>query len=214
MGLLGMLVAGGAMGARDASNQNVQAQNQLEIENARESIRQQFYDRRYQQKRSDNLEMAKSQALLDERNYHRDREDKISDRDAKHQLEMAKIGANLKGKMAIEDRRDKRALLRTNAGSAEDGGFGKMSSPAGKAAVDLMNLGIVDKNDPNGAYQMAVRLDIVKAAQQNPMVKIDDNALLESVQRLSDGLFPGGSAKAQDPSAQNILKYNPKTGGF
>ena len=88
-----------------------------------------------------------------------------------------------------------------------------MSSPAGKAASDLIRLGLA--NDPATAYQMAVRLDIVKAAQQNPMTKIDDNALLSSVERLSQGLFPSKTGAPQSQASNDLIRtFNPKTGKF
>jgi hypothetical protein len=210
MGLLGMLVAGGAMGARDASNQNVQAQNQLEIENARESIRQQFYDRRYQQRRADNMDAMKSKALLDQSMYERKRADQMTDTELKHQLEMAKIGANLKGKMAIEDRRDKRALLKNNSGSAEDGGFNPRSME-GKRAADLVESGRA--TDLNDAYDQMQEAGLFSNLARNQFLG-SPKALFDFIDDYKRQKASRGGGIQQNPSAQNILKYNPQTGGF
>ena len=60
-GLLGILAAGGAMGARDASNASVRAQNELEISNAREMMREEFLNRRFDKE----LELGKIKAKSD-----------------------------------------------------------------------------------------------------------------------------------------------------
>ena len=62
VGLLGMLAAGGAMGARDASNASVRAQNELEIGNAREMLREEFLNRRFDRELDVARENAKAQA--------------------------------------------------------------------------------------------------------------------------------------------------------
>lgn len=219
MGLLGMLAAGGAVGARNASNNNVIAQNELELAGARhnmemdrEMLRQKYLDKRYTTERADAREDAKNSALLNERNYQRTRADKITDAELTHKQKLELEGIKESGR---NSRNNARIAASKIGGSDGSGGvdMSKMGSPAGKAAVDLMRLGLA--KDAPSAYEMAVRLDIVKAAQQNPMTKIDDDALLSSVQRLSRGLFPR-EGEPQQSNANDIdsvsFTRDPKTG--
>lgn len=208
-GLLGMLAAGGASGAARASNMNVQAQNQLEMENNRnandmdrEALRQEFLDRQYNTNRADNIENSKNQALIAEATYNRTRADKLADRESDRAHQIGLLGM----KEAGENARLNKTLSAKAKESGINGG-GKIDSPIGKATMDLVRLGIAP--DVPSAYEMAVKLDIVKAAQQNPMNKFSDNELLGSVDRLTKGLFPrqqGATGQTQQQQPQR-LKY-------
>lgn len=210
MPLLGMLAAGAATGLRDASNMDVRAQNELELDQRREQIREQFYNRKYNQARADAVKDGIAKAQQEAAKRKEDREFKVADdkseKEFKLQLETFKQGEATKRANA---KINAKPLLKEEG----DNKFGKMSSPAGKAATDLMRLGLAE--DPATAYQMAVRLDIVKAAQQNPLTKIDDNALLGSVQRLTQGLFPGNPSAPQNQASSDMVRtFNPKTRKF
>lgn len=193
MGILGMMVAGGAQGLANASNQNVAAQQQLEMENIREgrddrreALRQKYLEKNFNIQRQDRKEMARAQMQLDERNYQRERTDKMADADVSHRQRIELEGIRESGRNS----RSANSIAAANArsGSASEEGHRKMQSPEGRAAEDLMRLKLADNE--RDAFNMAVRLDIVKAAQQNPLTKINDGALLESVERLTEGLFP------------------------
>ncbi len=227
MGILGMMAAGGVQGLANASNQNVAAQQQLELEDRRgaredrrEALRQQYLERNFNLQRQDRKEQVAMQMQMDERNYNRERADKVSDMGASHQqrLELTGLeeaGRNNRSATSIAAA-NKRAELRANAtsGGATTAGDGlpKMSSPVGKATTDLMRLGLADNE--RDAYNMAVKLDIVKAAQQNPLTKINDDTLLKSVENLTQGLFPkrGGLLTGAPETSEISFELDPKTG--
>lgn len=192
MGILGMMVAGGAQGLANASNQNVAAQQQLEMENIRggredqrEALRQKYLEKNFNLQRQDRKETAMAQMQLDERNYQRNRADRMTDTDMSHRQRIELEGIRESGRNS----RSANSIAAANArsGSTPEG-HRKMESPEGKAAADLIRLGLA--GNERDAYNMAVRLDIVKAAQQNPLTKINDDTLLKSVERLTEGLFP------------------------
>lgn len=228
MGILGMMAAGGAQGLANASNQNVQAQNQLELENARggredrrEALRQQYLERNFNLQRQDRKEQAAAQMQYDDKKYQREREDKMFDSENEHRQRveltgMTQAGADRRSAASISAA-NKRAELRANAtgGTSSAGdGLPKMASPAGKAAVDLIRLGLADNE--HDAYNMALKLDIVKAAQQNPLTKINDDTLLRSVENLTQGLFPkqgGGLLNRGEAEAPEVsFAIDPRTG--
>lgn len=210
MGLLGMIMAGGAMGARDAANQNVQAQNQLEIETAREEIRQRYYNSRSQQRRADNMEIMKSKALLDQSNYVRERSDKLQDDETKHgrNVELEKIKnsrANASSAARIEA-----ARIRAGGGNAtgESGAVFSPRSPEGKAAQDLVDSGVA--NDLPHAYEIIFAKSLAgrAAGSINGLTKgIAPEAIDMSRQFL-------GSGTTRNANTDTIRTFNPKTGRF
>lgn len=116
VGLLGMLAAGGAMGARDASNASVRAQNELEISNAREMMREEFLNRRFDRELDVAKENAKAQAAKDELKYQRDQEDKAAQREH----EIKKVGLLGQNRLEAEDRRNAGANARLDRRLAAD----------------------------------------------------------------------------------------------
>lgn len=151
MGLLGMLAAGAGGGIRYASNASVQAQNQLEIESARERLREEFYDRRYNRERSDQLIDAKSQGLLNQATYERDRANKLSDSEIEH-------GRKIELKNIEESRKDARNNARISAGNQ-----------GGKADDDSIMLADGTVFKPNDATsKMAANLVRIKSARDIP----------------------------------------------
>lgn len=227
MGILGMMAAGGAQGLANASNQNVAAQQQFELEDRRgaredqrEALRQKYLERNFNLQREDRREQTKAQMQYDALKYQRGREDKISDDAREHaqRLEITGLeetGRNKRSAASIAAA-NQRAALKSGSGVGIEGGDGlpKMNSPAGRAAVDLMRLKLADNE--RDAYNMAVKLDIVKAAQQNPLTKINDDALLQSVDRLTEGLFPQnkGLLNGQPGAAAPEISFelDPRTG--
>ena len=116
VGLLGMLAAGGAMGARDASNASVRAQNELEISNAREMMREEFLNRRFDRELDVAKENAKAQAAQNELKYQRDLEAK----DKQYAHEMKKTGLLNQGKLDAEAARNAGANARLDKRIAAD----------------------------------------------------------------------------------------------
>lgn len=116
VGLLGMLAAGGAMGARDASNASVRAQNELEISNAREMMREEFLNRRFDRELDVAKENAKAQAAQNELKYQRDLEAK----DKQYAHEMKKTGLLNQGKLDAEAARNAGANARLEKRIAAD----------------------------------------------------------------------------------------------
>lgn len=116
VGLLGMLAAGGAMGARDASNASVRAQNELEISNAREMMREEFLNRRFDRELDVAKENAKAQNAQNELKYQRDLEAK----DKQYAHEMKKTGLLNQGKLDAEAARNAGANARLDRRLAAD----------------------------------------------------------------------------------------------
>ena len=116
VGLLGMLAAGGAMGARDASNASVRAQNELEISNAREMMREEFLNRRFDRELDVSKENAKAQAAQNELKYQRDLEAK----DKQYAHEMKKTGLLNQGRLDAEAARNAGANARLEKRIAAD----------------------------------------------------------------------------------------------
>ena len=108
VGLLGMLAAGGAMGARDASNASVRAQNELEIGNARERLREEFLNRQFDKQMEMNKETNKARAQQADIKYQRDMQDK----QAQREHEINKTGLLNKGRLDAEAARNSGANAR------------------------------------------------------------------------------------------------------
>lgn len=222
MGILGMMVAGGAQGLANASNQNVQAQNQLEMENIRgnredqrEALRQKYLERNFNLQRADRKEQMAAQVQLDEKNYKRDRADKVSDTDTEHKqrLEltgMTQAGADRRSAASISAA-NKRAELRANASGGRGGAEGAQSSQ-GKLIQDLMDLKLADT--PEAAYNLVNRSEFLRAALQNPMARLSADKLVDEVDKLTRGLgSPRGGLLNSDPAASGAsFELDPRTG--
>lgn len=209
MSLGGMLVAGGAMGARTAANANVQAQNDLELDQAREALREQFHTQRYQQARADAKENFQSQALLNQALYERERGDKLTDDERKH-----------KQSMALEDRKDKRsaasnatrlqsALLRKESKGNVTLGDGTEFTPRSsefKVAADMVDTGLA-KTIPE-AYQIMISKGLISQAAQNPMSYKEGSVPV--AKDMVRNLFSNDVV----PNNEKVRSFNPKTGKF
>lgn len=223
VGLLGMLAAGGAMGARDASNATVRAMNEMEMrqqnnnmEMDRERLRQQYLDKRYGQERADNMEMAKGKAMLDERNYQRNRENKLADDEISH-----------KRKLEIEDKRESGRTSRSNAKIAAMKDSLSTGTKGGGSGIELADGTIFSPNDADSKsavnlVRLGLAKDIPDAYQKIYASKYTSSAA-SSVQGLREGTVPQSLKMSRDlfnisedelTQTQPRLKYNPKTGGF
>ncbi len=137
VGLLGMLAAGGAMGARDASNASVRAQNELEISNAREMMREEFLNRRFDRELDVAKENAKAQAAQNELKYQRDLEAK----DKQYAHEMKKTGLLNQGRLDAEAARNAGANARLDRRIAADNA---RASAKGKETSDDLYVTLKD----------------------------------------------------------------------
>ena len=116
VGLLGMLAAGGAMGARDASNASTRAQNELEISNAREMMREEFLNRRFDKELELGKIKAKSDIDRDKIKYENERIDK----EAQREHEIKKVGLLGQNRLDVEAARNAGANARLDRRLAAD----------------------------------------------------------------------------------------------
>jgi len=215
VGLLGMMAAGGAIGARNASNQNVAAQNQLEIENAREQLREEYLNRRFDREMQTAQEIGKQRAAADEAKYQRDSEDKEKQRaheiqktgllnagrekaagiSANSRLQAAQIGANA-SKYSVDNRTPKGS---DKSVTMPDGTVISMNSPTGKLAADLMSSD--SSLSVKEAMQRAMAYSLTGEASKNPM-----NVLSDTVGENAMGLAGKFTNTAQQPQ-QKIRTY-------
>lgn len=227
MGILGMIVAGGAVGLADASNKQVAAQQQMELEgmradrvDQREALRQQYLERNFNTQRQDRKDMAKAQMQMEELKYNRNRADKLTDAEMTHKQKLELEGLKESGRdrrsaasIAAANKRAADRMAATGGGAA--GGGGARSSQ-GKLIEDMISMGIA--KDPTEAYNLATRSDVLRAALQNPLAQISSDTLIDEVSKLVEGLGPtrrggglltGGNA----PSVPEIsFTLDPKTG--
>ena len=154
VGLLGMMAAGAAIGARNASNQSVAAQNQLEIENAREQLREEYLNKRFDRELETAKEVGKQKAASDEAKYQRDSEEKEKQR--AHEIQKTGLlnagkatQAEISGSYGYKSAKERADATRYLADSKKDPANSKsitmpdgtvisMNSPTGKLAVDIM----------------------------------------------------------------------------
>ena len=216
MSLLGMLAAGAGGGIRDASNASVQAQNQLEIETARDNLREEFYTRRYNRERADQVSDAKSQGLLSQATYERNRADKLSDDETKHkrgiEIEGIKTGRTASSNAA----RIKAAEIRSGGGGSgggdsitlSDGTPFKPNDATSKMAANLVRIGSAE--DIPHAYEIIFGKELASRAAG-------------SIGGLTKGIVPEamdmsrqflGERAGKISDVNPIRTFNPKTGKF
>ena len=219
MGLLGMLAAGAGGGIRDASNASVQAQNILEADQAKERLRAEFYDARYNRKRQDQIIDAKSQGLLNQAVYERDRANKLSDSEIEHGRKMEIEGLKESGRNA-------RSRDRINAGSGATGGG---------MEGDYITLADGTPFKPNDATsRMAANLVRIKSARDIPHAyeiifgKDLASQAAGSIGGLTQGMVPeamnmsrqflgnraASGGNTQQQSATTRDRYDSKTGNI
>ena len=227
MGILGMMAAGGVVGLADASNKQVAAQQQMEMEgmradrvDQREALRQQYLERNFNTQRQDQKDMAKAQMQMEELKYKRNRADKLTDAEMTHKQKLELTGMAESGK----DRRsaasiaaaNKRAADRKAATGGGAAGVGGARSSQGKLIEDMISMGIA--KDPTEAYNLATRSDVLRAALQNPLAQISSDTLIDEVSKLVEGLGPtrGGGGLLTGGNAPSVpeisFALDPKTG--
>lgn len=151
---LGILAAGAAQGAAHASNMNVQAQNQLEMGQQREALREAFLNRRFDKELAVSRENSKAAGLLREQEYQRNRADKMTDAEMRHKQALDIEGRRDARSAASNATRLKAAEMRKSAVNESDGSSkgitlpnGEVftpSSPEYRLAVDMVKSGEYD----------------------------------------------------------------------
>jgi len=206
-GLLGVLAAGAARGARDVSNVNVAADREA----LRQKYEQQYEEYKYQRGRAAQKEDIAAMGAIEEQKYQRSREDKLSDTEAERKF---------KAEESAKDRasREKAAGIRASrgrgsgSGKAEDEGImlddGSMFYPNdadSKAAANLVKIGFADN------IQDAYRLVYAKhySGQAAGSIEGLTEGTVKTSKEMSKRLLQ------TDEDRQPIhRRYNPATGTF
>lgn len=215
MALLGMLAAGAAMGARDASNNSVRAMNEMELMRARtgmemdrEALRMKYEEKRYQQQREDAKEAGKTKMAFEEAKYNRTRADKLADRESENKMKMQIEGMKESGRNARFGQRQ--ALLRENANKSSSTGVEGFNprSPEGKAAQDLVEAKLA--KDYAEAYEMIQEDKLLRS--------VAGNNLMTEPKQVFDLRRKYKEERSNNLEPQNpqelIRSFNPKTGKF
>lgn len=200
VGFLGMALAGGAMGARDASNNSVRAQNELEMGDYRERLREEFANRRFDKEIELSRESSKAKAQQDEIKYQRDMEGKK----AQYTHEIEKTGLLNKGRMDAASLREAGANARNNQRLSAAEKLAQSKAGGGDSGKGLVmdNGQVFMPNSPE--YKLAV--DYVKAGKAANLNDAIDIVVTRglvsqaagSMQGLRDGMVP----TAQDYTGQ------------
>lgn len=217
VGLLGMMAAGAAIGARNASNQSVSAQNQLELEQSREQLREEYLNRRFDKELETAKEVGKQKDAADQAKF----EQESAEKEKQRAHEIQKTGllnagkaqqAEISGSYGYKSSKERADATRYLADSKKDPANSKsitmpdgtvvsMNSPAGKLAADLMANVPRFKGKPEEAIQAAMAYSLTGEASKNPM-----NVLSDSVGDNAMGLAGKFTNPSQQPQ-QKIRTY-------
>lgn len=215
MNLGGILAAGAAQGAANASNMNVQAQNQVETQNMqhgrdmqRDALREEYLNKRFDKEVSMKREDAKAAGALRDMEYQRNREDKRVDGETEFGRKLQLEGVRESGRNARADKR-----LKVDGGGSSkglqlpNGETFTPNSPEYKLAVDIVKSGVTD--DLHEAINIVVSKGLVSQAA-NSIQGLTDGTV-PAAQNMTGQLFNKQPAKQE----QSILKeWNPKTRKF
>jgi hypothetical protein len=213
---LGILAAGAAQGAANASNMNVQAQNVLELDQNREALREEYLNRRFDKELAVGRENAKAAGALRDMEYNRKRADTVSDTEAKHKQAIEIEGYKDKRSASNNAARLQAASIRKSGSSGEsEGGNPPIILANGqrfvpndadsKAAANLVHIGAA--KDIQEGYQKVYAMKLASPAAG-------------SIQGLTDGMIPAATGMSGEllngqKKQQDVLKeWNPKTRKF
>lgn len=221
VGLLGILAAGAAIGARDASNASVRAQNELEIGNARERLREEFLNRQFDKQMEINKETNKARAQQDDIKYQRDMQDK----QAQREHEIKKTGLLGQNRLDAEDRRNAGANARLDRRLAVE--REKINSK-GAAANDDLYVTLKDGRkylpqteeekrartivlaNPGISFEEALMRNrtsgFVGNAFRDPFAAMTDDGITTKAREMVDQIYGGNQ-----PAAGASLIIDPKT---
>lgn len=217
---LGILAAGAAQGAANASNMNVQAQNQVEMQGMqhgrdlqRDALREEYLNKRFDKEVSMKREDAKAAGALRDMEYQRNREDKRVDGETEFGRKLQLEGVKESGRNARADKRI--AAIKVDGGGTSKGitlENGKQfvpSSPEYRLAMDMVNSGEYD--NINDAIRVVISKGLLNQSASSPEGLLGN--LVTPANKMTNELFnsQGRSVKQE----QSILKeWNPKTGKF
>lgn len=228
VGLLGMLGAGAAMGARDASNATVKAMNEMEIrqgqnnmEMDREKLRQYYLDKRYGQERQDSKEMFDKKIQLEDKTYHRNKEDKLANDELNHNrrmsiLDKTESGQNSRNNARIAAMKERSASSGGSSGKSgnssiqlEDGTIFTPNDADSKNAANLVQLRLA--KDMRDAY-IKIHASKYTSAAASSLNGMREGAVGESLS-MSSKLF-GGNGQQPNAATGGDVTYqlDPKTG--
>ena len=214
VGLLGMLAAGGAMGARDASNASVRAQNELEVGNARERLREEFLNRQFDKQMEINKETNKARAQQADIKYQRDMEDK----QAQREHEIKKTGLLGQNRLEAEDRRNAGANARLDRRLAVE--REKINAKGGAATNDDLYVTLKDgrKYLPQTNQEKEARTLVMTnpgISYEEAIRSINERDLLRPAMSVP-GTFTSSKAvdTARNMAGQLYRSNQPAAGGF
>lgn len=206
MSLVGILAAGAAQGYGAAKNREVEEHNQLAVENMREMLRQEYEERRFNRQLEADTQKSKMQVEYENAKYHRDRSDKLSDEELKHEREIKKLGL-------LEGGRNSRSAA-SNAARLKAAEM-RASSSGSSGSSDLSPKEMIKQIEANNKRIF----DLKKELNNNPFAAQDPQK--GELYRSEIGRLEADNARKQSalgiepqqaqPSAFDFV-FNPKTG--
>lgn len=199
-GLLGVMAAGAARGARDASNMNVQEQNI----DRREALRQHYETEKYSRMRKDAKEDSVNAEIANQKMRKEDRANKLID-------DETKFGNDTKMEQMKQDGNDRRnAATNASKGGGKGGALGADGlsfdplSKEGKAVADMLRFKRF--TDPDEAYKVVYAAQLMGHAAGS-IAGMSEGAM-KVAQDYANKLFPDKPGA----SAPREFVKNPKTG--
>ena len=217
MSLGGLLMAGGAQGLANASNMNVQAQNQVELggiqhgrDLQRDALREEFLNKRFDKEVAIGKENAKAAGALRDMEYQRNREDKRVDGEAEFGRRLQLEGVKESGRNARADKRI--AAMKVNG---EAGGSGSSkglqlpngetftpNSPEYKLAVDIVKSGVTD--DLHEAINIVISKGLV--SQSANSIQGLTEGTVPAAQNMTGQLFNKQPVKQERYKLEDLIK--------
>lgn len=219
VGLLGVLAAGAAQSYGAAKNQEVDNHNAVAMEQMREQIRQDFEERRFNRQLEAGMQQAKMQAEHENYKYQRNREDKLSDEEIKHNRDMEKnrfieenknrrtADSNATRMKSTEMRiAAQRELAKSGGGNGLLNVGDKAQSTMGKAIQDMVNMGLA--SSPQEAQMKLDRAGVLKEMMKNPLMAADPKRMTDAVRQWENAM---GMQNNQQQTVADFV-FNPQTG--
>lgn len=212
---LGILAAGAAQGAANASNMNVQAQNQVEMQDMqhgrdlqRDALREEYLNKRFDKEVSMKREDAKAAGALRDMEYQRNREDKRVDGETEFGRKLQLEGVKESGRNARADKRI--AAMKVDGGGTSKGitlENGKQfvpSSPEYRLAMDMVNSGEYD--NINDAIRVVISKGLLNQSASSPEGLLGN--LVTPANKMTNELFnsQGRSVKQERYKLEDLIK--------
>lgn len=213
VGLLGIAAAGAARGARDVSNQRLQATNDA----LREDYARKYGEEQRQQIRAenrvDNAEASAAAAAAKEQEYQRSRADKLSDRESDQKFRADESQKNRDSARSV-------AAIRSNRGSGgsagADGELDERLLPSQGSLAQKVNVYLqVNKGiDRSQALAQVQREEFMRSAMSSSMAELDPQFVSRQMDAYDSQVQAnqGNAIGNNDDTAPRARKYNPATG--